>query len=159
MITVEELVDLTEQQKKQSSFKLGTVIDLFQNGTAKVKFDGEEEPSKKEYSYLAKYIPSTGDRVLLASVGGTYIILDAIYYNQKPDNSLSENVTTINGRLDSMDQVLAQVNTALDTKISSNLAEDNNGNINISYMYVDPTTKRLYVRRKNGEWSNYAAES
>ena len=85
MITTEELVEMTES-KEQSPFKLGTVVELFEIGTAKIQFDGEEEPSEKEYSYLASYKPSIGDRVLLASVAGTYVIMDKIKYQESPES-------------------------------------------------------------------------
>src|SRR5699024_4505151 len=81
MITAEELVEMTEG-KEQSPFRLGTVVELFAIGTAKVRFDGEEVPSEKEYSYLASYSPNIGDRVLLASVAGTYVIMGKRMYKE-----------------------------------------------------------------------------
>lgn len=84
MITAEELVQVTDNTEEQKSFKLATVVDLFENATAKVLFDGEEEPSEKQYSYLDSYIPSKGDRTLLGALGGTYIILGKINYNVSP---------------------------------------------------------------------------
>lgn len=84
MITAEELVQSTETTEEQKCFKLATVVDLFENATAKVLFDGEEEPSEKQYSYLDSYIPSIGDRALLGTLGGTYIILGKINYNVSP---------------------------------------------------------------------------
>lgn len=86
MITTDELVEMMESEQ-QSPFKLGTVVALFENGTAKIQFDGEEEASEKEYAYLASYSPEEGDRVLLASVAGTYIIFDKIKYKEKPESS------------------------------------------------------------------------
>lgn len=67
-------------------YKLGTVIDLFEKGTAKVKFDDEEEAREKEYSYLKSYVPALQDRILLVSVSDTYIILGTIFYKEEPDN-------------------------------------------------------------------------
>mgnify|MGYP006878641314 CR=1 FL=1 len=51
MIDVNEFVNLTEPQEDRSLFKLGIVHSLFDNNTAKILFDGEDEPSEKEYSY------------------------------------------------------------------------------------------------------------
>lgn len=79
-----EFLQQTNNQGPQTTFKLGTVDDLFPNGTAKVKFDGEETASEKQYAYLAEYAPTINDRVLLAYCGGTYIILDKIHYNVPP---------------------------------------------------------------------------
>lgn len=97
MITAEELIGMAKS-KEQSPFKLGTVVELFEIGTAKIQFDGEEEPSEKEYSYLASYKPSIGDRVLLASVAGTYIIIDKIIYNEEPSGDESkDSLFTLDG--------------------------------------------------------------
>lgn len=87
MITADELVQMTEQEEK-SPFKLGTVVGLFENGAAKVQFDGEEEPSEKEYAHSGNYSPVVGDRVLLAKVKGTYVVMNSIIYNQtvQPNN-------------------------------------------------------------------------
>jgi hypothetical protein len=85
MITAEELVQETEPQEVESDFKLGTVADLFENGTAKILFDGEETPSEKQYAYLSSYTPAKDDRVLLGAMGGTYIILGKVNYDVSPD--------------------------------------------------------------------------
>jgi hypothetical protein len=85
MITAEELVQETEPQEAESDFKLGTVADLFENGTAKIQFDGEETPSEKQYAYLSSYTPAKDDRVLLGAMGGTYIILGKVNYDVSPD--------------------------------------------------------------------------
>lgn len=85
MITTEDLVKEISIEDENNNFKLGEVVALFENDTAKIKFDGEEAPSEKQYAYIANYIPVTGDRVLLAVTGGTYIILGKINYNVSPD--------------------------------------------------------------------------
>lgn len=81
MITAEELIQIAKPNQ-QNPFKLATVVGLFDNGTAKIQFDGETEPSEKEYAYFSSYRPVVGDRVLLAKVGGTYVIMNSIAYNQ-----------------------------------------------------------------------------
>lgn len=72
--------------------------ELFYNNTAKLIFDGEETASQKQYAYLDSYTPAVGDRVLLASISGTYVILGKINYDVKPSgNELAAgNFTTIN---------------------------------------------------------------
>lgn len=69
-----------------SDFKLGTVASLATNNSARVKFDGEEEVSTKEYAYLAGYYPTVGDRVLLADVAGTNIIVGKLSAGVNPVN-------------------------------------------------------------------------
>lgn len=85
MITAEELVLELNDSEESKNFKLATVVDLFDNDTAKIQFDGEDTPSEKQYAYLKSYTPNESDRVLLAALGGTYIILGKVNYNESPD--------------------------------------------------------------------------
>jgi len=77
------------------NFKMGKVSALFANSTAKVSFDGEGAASEKQYSYLSSYKPVVNDRVLMAYVSGTYIILGKINFEVTPGLG----ATTINGTL------------------------------------------------------------
>ncbi len=43
-----------------------------------LRFIGENTPSEKRYRRIKSYQPQAGDRVLLAQVGATYVILGAI---------------------------------------------------------------------------------
>lgn len=81
MIKPEDLIQVPE---KIEVFKLGTVAALFTNNTAKVKFDGEDTPSQKQYAYLNNYIPAVNDRVLMAAVAGTYIIFGKVKFKVSP---------------------------------------------------------------------------
>lgn len=90
MMTAEELVLVLDDTKEENNFKLATVVDLFKNNTAKIKFDGEDIPSEKQYAYLKSYIPEVGDRILLAAMGGTYIILGRVNFNESPDSEEEE---------------------------------------------------------------------
>ena len=133
MITAEELVQETEVQEEQSDFKLGTVADLFENGTAKIKFDGEETPSEKQYAYLSSYTPAKDDRVLLGAMGGTYIILGKINYDVSPDVE-----EEINRYLFDLKQVIMKKGLSLtgDADIAGNLNvtgdADIAGNLNVT---------------------------
>lgn len=73
MIDVEEFVYDTTAPRIQSNFKLGII-----KNNNKVQFDGEDTPSSKEYKKLNNVTLSKNDRVLLAYVNGTYIILGKI---------------------------------------------------------------------------------
>lgn len=76
MITAEELVNAIAVGDSGSDItKLATVTELFTSGKPKLKFDGEEIPSEKEYESLGSYSPSIGDRVLLLGASGTWVIL------------------------------------------------------------------------------------
>lgn len=71
--------------------KMAEVVGLFENGTAKVKFDGEEVPSEKEYGFLRHYIPKVGDKVFMMEFNGSYIIFDAVDYQVEPQKPISLN--------------------------------------------------------------------
>ena len=161
MISAEDLIKNINPPNHQPPFRLGVVSGLFElNGTAQILFDGESEASDKEYAYLSTYIPEIDDRVLLCVVGGTYVILGKISYNIAPSpfdvSDLENSISELAGDIASIDTSISTINTTLLTKIDSNMDNDVNGNMNIDYMYVDPTTKRLNVRRKNGLWTGYA---
>jgi len=88
MITADGFVREIDEDNGKKNFKLGQVVELFENDTAKVKFDGEETPSEKQYAYIATYIPKISDRVLLAITGRTYIILGKVNFNVPPDTNI-----------------------------------------------------------------------
>jgi hypothetical protein len=77
MVDAREVVQLRSQPKEEL-FKLAAVTNLFQDGTAKVKFYGEEVASEKGYCYLSSYNPSDNDVVLMMPFAGTYIIAGKI---------------------------------------------------------------------------------
>lgn len=68
------------RKKNPGTFRIATVAGLFPDGEAKLRFDGETQPSGKRYGRLACYTPETGDRVLTAGIGNTNIILGKIKY-------------------------------------------------------------------------------
>lgn len=65
-----EFLQQLKADEQQSIFKLGLVKELFSNGKAKA--------SEKIYPALSSYAPAINDRVLLASISGTYVILGKI---------------------------------------------------------------------------------
>jgi hypothetical protein len=107
MVTAEELVQINNGEQKGLVVRLATVTELFENGTAKIKFYGEETASEKEYSYLASYRPKKDDVVVLLPILDTYIIADKIKY--KGEESGGGYVT-----LDELQTILSNyVSTAL----------------------------------------------
>jgi hypothetical protein len=70
--------EILNQQGKETNLKLAIVTELFDNGTAKIKFYGEESPSEKGYCYLASYQPTLDDTVVTVTIAGTYIILGKV---------------------------------------------------------------------------------
>ena len=83
-MTAEDFVLELDDNEEKKSFKLAIVVDLFENETAKIQFDGEEEPSEKQYAYLDSYTPEIEDRVLIGALGGSYVILGKVNYNVIP---------------------------------------------------------------------------
>ncbi|WP_315122346.1 hypothetical protein [uncultured Clostridium sp.] len=65
------------QQEQELAFKLATVT-IASGSNFKIKFDGEAVESQKIYKRLGSYSPTKGDRVLLASVSGTYVVLGKV---------------------------------------------------------------------------------
>lgn len=80
MVDVDEFVKLQQGHKNENDFKLATVVELFEIGTAKITFWGEDTPSEKEYSYLSSYKPTVSDTVLIVPFTDTYIIAGKILF-------------------------------------------------------------------------------
>lgn len=80
MINAIDFVTLMAPNKDGNSFKLAVVEGISPNNSAIIHFDGEEEPSNKNYPYLASYQANVNDRILLIRIGGTYIIIGKIQY-------------------------------------------------------------------------------
>lgn len=78
MIQVEEFLKITKGQEKETVFRLGKIDPLYSSGRPKIVFDGESIASAKQYPYLAPYTPAAGDRVLLAKVAGSYVIIGKV---------------------------------------------------------------------------------
>ena len=58
--------------------KLGTVKTITSGSGVTVQIDGESAATTKKYTYLSSYTPAVNDRVLIAEVGGSYVILGKI---------------------------------------------------------------------------------
>lgn len=78
MITPEQFLNITKNDNSIKPFKLAVVADGYAEGKARVIFDGETKPTAKRYPYLDSYVPMSGDRVLMAFVGGSYVILGKV---------------------------------------------------------------------------------
>jgi len=67
---------MTNGEKKL--FRLATVTSI-SSGQPMVTFDGETAESSKRYKRLSSYSsPTVGDRVMLAEIAGTYVILGKV---------------------------------------------------------------------------------
>lgn len=77
-MNAEEFVRLISKlQKTEKPFSIGTVGSV-SGLKATIQFDGEGSASSKYYPSLAPYTPTGGDRVLVANIAGTHVILGKI---------------------------------------------------------------------------------
>lgn len=76
----EDLLNIIKDQinKIPLPFELGTIDSNYSSGRPSVTFDGEGSVSTKTYPYLESYDPCAGDRVILAKIRSSYIILGKI---------------------------------------------------------------------------------
>ena len=57
---------------------IGTVKSSTSGAGVTVQIDGESSATTKKYTYLSSYTPAVNDRVLIAEVAGSYVILGKI---------------------------------------------------------------------------------
>jgi len=54
------------------------VVSSISSGRPYIRFYGENAASQKPYKYLQSYTPTVGDKVLVARVSKTYVILGKV---------------------------------------------------------------------------------
>ncbi len=64
------------QRKTPAEFALATVTSV--TGGLFLRFDGEAEARQKSYKRLGQYTPAVSDRVLVAKMSGTYVVLGEV---------------------------------------------------------------------------------
>ena len=55
-------------------------VGSYTTAGATLIFDGQTTATTKRYKRLASYTPAAGDRVLVAKISGSYVILGKITY-------------------------------------------------------------------------------
>lgn len=89
MVNTDDMLEIQQQsQEPEKEMKLAKVVSLFETGTAKIQFYGEDTPSEKEYSYLASYKPQINDIVLMIPFADSYIIAGRVLFQMVLDNSI-----------------------------------------------------------------------
>lgn len=73
-----EFLNLMRPNEKGASFLMGKIDPNYTSGNPKIVFDGETSASTKRYQYLKNYTPAANDRVLIAKVGGSCVVLGKI---------------------------------------------------------------------------------
>ena len=66
--------DVVQEEKDRPPFAIGKLESF----DGRVRFDGEQRATTKRYKMLDTYTPAIGQRVLLARVKGSYVILGGI---------------------------------------------------------------------------------
>lgn len=67
-----------QQQRQPDAFKLGKIDPVYVSGRPRVLFDGETVVGSKMYPYMDSYTPTANQRVLLAKVSGSYVIIGGV---------------------------------------------------------------------------------
>ena len=57
---------------------LGTISAVDSVNGLQLIIDGEDDPTTKKYTYMASYVPSANDRVLIEEIGGSYVIMGKV---------------------------------------------------------------------------------
>lgn len=74
---MDELFIVNPQKRAEPLLYLATVGAVTASGVTLI-FDGQTTPTAKSYKRLASYSPSAGQRVLVAKLSGSYVVLGAI---------------------------------------------------------------------------------
>ncbi|WP_143318930.1 hypothetical protein [Clostridium sp. HBUAS56010] len=73
----EQLDELKEIFAPEVGYRMA-VVDSIMGGRPYIRFYGEDVSSQKPYKYLHSYTPAKGDKVLVARVGKSYVILGKV---------------------------------------------------------------------------------
>lgn len=78
MITTEKFLNIAKNTEQVQPYKLGIIDPNYTDGKPRILFDGEAVVSEKEYPRIASYSPAPGDRVIIARLAGSYVILGKV---------------------------------------------------------------------------------
>jgi len=77
-MTPEQFIKLMSSNQPETSFLIGIIPASYTAGNPTIIFDGESVASIKAYPYLSSYTPTAEDRVLIAVVGHSAVVLGKI---------------------------------------------------------------------------------
>lgn len=72
------LINSMIDKKTSPPFAIGRIDPAYSSGNPRIIFDGETTVSTKRYTKLNSYTCQPNDRVLLARVSGTYVVLGSL---------------------------------------------------------------------------------
>lgn len=73
----EQLDELQKMFASDPNYRMA-IVDSVVSGRPYIRFYGESAASQKPYKYLQSYTPASGDKVLVARVGKSYVILGKV---------------------------------------------------------------------------------
>lgn len=133
-----------EKKETATTDRIATVVDFFESGAAKVRFDGEDKDSEKEYPFMKHCIPTKGDRVYMRAFAESYIIdgvilfetapqkLDGVDSDFKVNGKLTANSANITGILNAKEvtgDVTGNVTGNVKGNVTGTLTGDVTGNV------------------------------
>lgn len=57
---------------------LGTISAIDDDNGLQLIIDGEDAPTTKKYTYMASYVPTANDRVMIEEISGSYVIMGKV---------------------------------------------------------------------------------
>jgi hypothetical protein len=133
-----------EKKETATTDRLATVVDFFESGAAKVRFDGEDKDSEKEYPFMKHCIPTKGDRVYMRAFAESYIIEGVILFETAPQKldgvdsdfnvkgKLKASSAEISGNVNASNfngNVTGNVTGSLNGNVTGNVKGNVNGNV------------------------------
>lgn len=124
---------------------LGKVQARDNTSGLQIIIDGEDEPTTKKYHYLASYVPSAGDRVLIEEIGDSYVVLGKVIDNfSNSGKARTADSATNATNADNADSATTATSATKATQ------DESGNNIKSTYgasLYFNSGT--LYLRNKN----------
>lgn len=73
-----DFLNLIRQSPGVPTFRLATIPSTYVSGRPTLTFDGEGAATTRTYPHLAAYTPAANDRVLVAMVGHSGVVLGKV---------------------------------------------------------------------------------
>lgn len=114
---------------------LGTISAVDSDNGLQLIIDGEDTPTTKKYTYMASYVPTANDRVLIEEISGSYVIMGKVISDvassgiareaataTNADNALNADVSDKTKGFDSsVGSISGEIVTYIDKQYDSNL--------------------------------------
>ena len=72
---------------------LGTITTVDNDNGLQLIIDGEDTPTTKKYTYMASYVPTANDRVIVEEISGSYVIMGKVI-NDYTDSGIARQADT-----------------------------------------------------------------